>query len=88
MINLLELSENEDLPLYERKVVEGLSNVVEFLPGKKIDELTLGESELWSTHFNPLLTTLSSSSEDKVGKQSHRILYKRQVRCSDLQSDS
>jgi hypothetical protein len=37
-----------------------------FLPKKEVDVSKLGESELWSTYYNPLLTAILSRTQDNI----------------------
>lgn len=56
MIKLLELSVKEKITIYEKNLLKGIACMLNFLPKKEVDVAKLGESELWSTYHNPLLT--------------------------------
>ncbi|KAI7904950.1 uncharacterized protein BX663DRAFT_559207 [Cokeromyces recurvatus] len=63
MIKLLELSLKEEITIYEKKVLKGIACILNFLPKKEIDVAKLGESELWSTYYSPLLTSILSETQ-------------------------
>lgn len=56
MIKLLELSVKEKITIYEKNLLKVIACMLNFLPKKEVDVARLGESELWSTYHNPLLT--------------------------------
>lgn len=66
MIKLLQLSVKEETSIYEKKWIKGMACMLNFLPRKAVDDTQLGESELWSTYFNPLLTAILSRAEDNL----------------------
>lgn len=66
MMKLLELPINEEASVYEKSWIKGIACMLNFLPRKAIDDTQFGESELWSTYFNPVLTSMFSRTEDTI----------------------
>ncbi|KAG1140912.1 hypothetical protein G6F37_008689 [Rhizopus arrhizus] len=66
MIKLLELSVKEEITVYEKKIIKGIACMLNFLPKKEVDVSKLGESELWSTYYNPLLTSILFETQNNI----------------------
>lgn len=66
MIKLLELSVKEEITIYEKKIIKGIACMLNFIPKNEVDVSKLGESELWSTYYNPLLTSILSETQDNI----------------------
>lgn len=65
-IKLLELALTKDLSIHEKNLLKGLESMLNFLPQTKVEVSTLGESELWSTYFNPLFTSIFSKTREDI----------------------
>lgn len=66
MIKLLELSVREERTIYEKSIIKDIACMLNFLPKKEVDVAKLGEIELWSTYYTPLLITILSETQDNI----------------------
>lgn len=66
MIKLLELSVKEEITIYKKNIIKGIACMLNFLPKKEVDVAKLGEIELRSTYYTPLLTTILSETQDNI----------------------
>lgn len=65
IIDLLMMSRNGGYS--QNRVLQGIANLIQKLPTAAIkDSTTIGEAELWSTYFDPILSVLVADPEESV----------------------
>jgi hypothetical protein len=65
IIDLTMISRNAEYS--QNRVLQGIANLIQKLPSAAIkDSTTIGEAELWSTYFDPMLSVLITDPEKSV----------------------